>query len=80
VLADERLKREFKLITLPVLIMHGTADKVTRPTGSQFFFDQVGSKDKTLKLYENHAHDLLNDVDRELVIADIVSWLDKRSQ
>ena len=27
--ADERLKREFPLITLPVLILHGTADKVT---------------------------------------------------
>src|SRR5207237_428740 len=50
VLADERLKREFPLITLPVLILHGTADKVTKPAGSQFFFDTAGSKDKTLKL------------------------------
>ena len=29
--ADERLEREFPLITLPVFILHGTADKVTRP-------------------------------------------------
>ena len=29
--ADERLEREFGRITLPVLIMHGTADKATRP-------------------------------------------------
>ncbi len=63
--ADERLDREFPLITLPVLILHGTADKVTRPGGSQRFYDTAGSRDKTLKLYDGHAHDLLNDVDKE---------------
>jgi alpha-beta hydrolase superfamily lysophospholipase len=78
VLADERLKREFPLITLPVLIMHGTADKVTRPAGSQLFYDTAGSKDKTLKLYEGHAHDLLNDLDREKVMADITAWIESR--
>ena len=50
--ADERLKKEFPLITLPVLILHGTADKATKPSGSQFFYDTAGSTDKTLKLYE----------------------------
>jgi alpha-beta hydrolase superfamily lysophospholipase len=74
--ADERLKREFPLITLPVLILHGTADKVTRPGGSQLFYDTAGSTDKTLKLYEGHAHDLLNDLDCETVMADITAWID----
>jgi acylglycerol lipase len=76
--ADERLKREFPLITLPVLILHGTADKVTNPKGSQFFFETAGSKDKTLKLYEGHVHDLLSDLDKEKVIADILRWIDAR--
>jgi alpha-beta hydrolase superfamily lysophospholipase len=75
--ADERLKREFPLITLPVLIMHGTADKVTKPSGSQLFYDTAGSKDKTLKLYDGHAHDLLNDVGREQVMGDIRQWIGK---
>ncbi|HKV12793.1 MAG TPA: alpha/beta hydrolase, partial [Thermoanaerobaculia bacterium] len=76
--ADDRLEKEFPLITLPVLILHGTADKVTRPSGSQFFYDTAGSADKTLKLYEGHAHDLLNDLDKEVVIADIKSWIEAR--
>lgn len=76
--ADERLKKEFPLITLPVLILHGTADKVTRPSGSQLFYDTAGSTDKTLKLYEGHAHDLLNDFDKEVVMADIKGWIDAR--
>src|ERR1700686_1228101 len=44
-LADERLKREFPLITLPLLILHGTLDKVTRPSGSQLFYDTAGAAD-----------------------------------
>jgi acylglycerol lipase len=76
--ADERLEREFPLITLPVLILHGTADKVTRPGGSQLFYDTAGSTDKTLMLYDGHAHDLLNDLDKETVMGDIVAWINAR--
>lgn len=74
--ADERLKKEFPQITLPVLIMHGTLDKATKPSGSQRFYDMAGSTDKTLKLYEGHYHDLLNDIDKEVVMADIQQWID----
>ena len=65
--ADERLKKEFPLIKLPVLILHGTADKVTNPKGSQLFYDTARSSDKTLKLYDGHVHDLLNDYGKEQV-------------
>jgi acylglycerol lipase len=76
--ADERLKKEFPLITLPVLILHGTLDKATKPSGSQLFYDKAGSKDKTLKLYEGHFHDLLNDLDKQVVLGDIQDWVDAR--
>ena len=76
--ADERLKAEFPLITIPLLILHGTADKVTNPKGSQFFYETAGSADKTLKLYDGHVHDLLNDLGREAVMADIVNWITAR--
>ena len=75
--ADERLKKDFPKVTLPVFIIHGTADKATKPSGSQFFYDTAGSKDKSLKLYEGHYHDMLNDVGKEGVIADIKAWLNK---
>jgi acylglycerol lipase len=76
--ADERLEKEFPLIKLPVFILHGTADKATVPSGSQFFYDTVGSKDRTLQLYDGHYHDLLNDIGKENVMADINGWIDKR--
>ncbi|MEA2166079.1 MAG: hypothetical protein QOK37_4206 [Thermoanaerobaculia bacterium] len=74
----ERLKAEFPRITLPVMILHGTTDKATRPSGSQFFYDTAGSSDKTLKLYDGGFHDLLNDTDRQAVMADVRQWIAAR--
>jgi alpha-beta hydrolase superfamily lysophospholipase len=76
--ADERLSREFGKITVPLLILHGTEDHATRPDGSEQFYREAGSTDKTLKLYEGHYHDLLNDLGREEVLADVLSWLETR--
>ena len=76
--ADERLRKEFNKITIPVMIIHGTADKATRPSGSQRFFDSTGSADKTLKMYEGHYHDLLNDLGKEQVLGDVVGWIEAR--
>ena len=78
--ADERLELEFKRIHLPVLIMHGTDDRVTVPAGSQFFYEHVGSQDKTLMLYDGHFHDLLNDFGKESVMSDITQWIDQHLQ
>jgi alpha-beta hydrolase superfamily lysophospholipase len=76
--ADQLLEKSFGRLTLPLLIMHGTADKVTKPSGSKEFFERAGSSDKTLKFYEGHFHDLLADVGKEQVMADILEWIDER--
>jgi acylglycerol lipase len=75
---NDRLRQEFPRITLPVLILHGAADKVTRPSGSRLFHERAGSRDKTLKLYDGHAHDLLGDLGKEVVLADITAWIEAR--
>jgi acylglycerol lipase len=74
---NERLRKEFSSITLPVLILYGTVDKATKPAGSQLFYDTAAPKDKTLKLYEGHYHDLLNDLGKETVMQDIKGWIDR---
>ena len=76
--ADERLEQAFARIRLPLLILHGTADRATRPEGSRQFHEHAGSSDKTLKLYEGAFHDPLNDVDRDVVMADVLTWLEAR--
>jgi acylglycerol lipase len=74
--ADERLKKEFKRITLPILILHGTADKATKPSGSKHFYQSASSTDKMLKLYEGHYHDLLADLGKQRVMGDIQAWIE----
>ncbi len=76
--ATDRLKAGFSSIRCPVLILHGTEDKVTRPSGSVEFHEQAGAPDKTLKLYDGHSHDLFNDIGRERVLADILAWMQAR--
>jgi alpha-beta hydrolase superfamily lysophospholipase len=77
-LAADYLKTKMPEITLSLLILHGTADKVTKPSGSNYFMAHASSTDKQLKLYEGHYHDLLNDRDNQIVVSDIVRWLDER--
>jgi len=76
--AAARLKENMPNFNVPVFIIHGTDDKATRPEGSQYFYDNAGSADKTLKLYEGAYHDLLNDLDKEIVMADILEWVNER--
>lgn len=76
--ADRLLEKSFQRITLPLLILHGTSDRVTKASGSQEFFERAGSTDKTLKLYDGHFHDLLADLGKEQVMADIQTWIDER--
>ncbi len=75
--AGARMHQEFPKITIPVLILHGGDDHATLPVGSQEFFDRAGSKDKQIKMYPGHYHDLLADVGKEETLADIETWMDK---
>ena len=78
VLAAGYLKKEMPRIKLPLLILHGTADHATELAGSQYYLDHASSHDKALRLYSGHYHDLLNDLGRETVMADMVEWLNAR--
>lgn len=76
--AGDRLRASFGQVTLPLFVLHGDADKATRPSGSRLFHAKAGSIDKTLRIYEGHAHDLLNDIGRETVVADMKAWIAAR--
>jgi alpha-beta hydrolase superfamily lysophospholipase len=71
----QKLPRQMPKINLPILIMHGTADRLTDPEGSQMLYERVSSKDKTLKLYDGFYHEIFNEPGREQVFADMEAWL-----
>ncbi len=63
-------------VTLPVLVMHGTADRLVPPAGSRLVDERIGSSDKTLKLYDGLYHEIFNEPEQEQVLDDLVAWLD----
>lgn len=73
-----RIQTEAPAIELPLLIMHGDSDVMTAPAGSQFLYDRVSSRDKTLKRYPGLYHEIFNEPERDSVIDDLLGWLDTR--
>jgi alpha-beta hydrolase superfamily lysophospholipase len=76
--AAETLPRTREL-TLPLLIMHGAEDRLTSPRGSELCYRLAASPDKTLKLWPDDLHEIFNELDREAVIAFLLSWLNRRA-
>ena len=65
-------------IKVPLMILHGTADPLAPASGSEFLAAEAGSRDTTLKLYPGLLHELVNEVERDLVIGDMRDWLVER--
>jgi alpha-beta hydrolase superfamily lysophospholipase len=70
-----KLQSGMSELTLPILIMQGTQDRISDPSSSQMLFDGVSSKDKTMKLYEGFYHEIFNDPERQQVFSDMETWL-----
>ncbi len=64
-------------LTLPLLIQHGGADAVTAPAGSEFLAEHAGSAAKLLKIYPGLYHEIYNEPERDMVLDDLVGWLDR---
>lgn len=71
------LSEKMPQIKLPILIMQGTADELANPASSKLLYERVGSKDKTLKLYEGFYHEIFNEPEHKQVMADMEAWLTK---
>jgi alpha-beta hydrolase superfamily lysophospholipase len=65
-------------LTLPLLTMHGTADRITPPQGSEMIMERAGSEDKSIIRYDGLFHELLNEPERQRVLDDIVAWIEAR--
>jgi len=73
-----KLPSEMPEINLPILIMHGTADRLCDPEGSRILYERANSRDKTLKLYEGFYHEIFNEPGHKQVLADMEAWLAAR--
>jgi alpha-beta hydrolase superfamily lysophospholipase len=63
----------------PLLIMHGTGDKINYFSASEDFAGLVSEagRDVTLRLWNNLYHEIHNEPEKEEVFQFIIEWLDK---
>ncbi len=72
------VKERAARLAVPILILHGEADRLVLPSGSRRLFESIREEDKALRLYPGAYHELHNDLDSGSVLADVCAWLDAR--
>lgn len=63
-------------LQIPMLLLHGTGDKIIDYKGSEEF--AKNSEKASLKLYEGGYHELHNDLCKKELMTDIVNWLENQ--
>jgi acylglycerol lipase len=76
--AMDEVKRNAAQISLPVLVMHGTEDKLANVEATKNLFANIGSTDKRLKVYEGYYHELFNEPEKQEVYERVTDWLEVR--
>lgn len=66
-------------IRVPLLVQVGTGDPIVPPSASDFIYATASSADKTIKRYDGLYHEILNEPERDAVVADTLAWLDART-
>jgi alpha-beta hydrolase superfamily lysophospholipase len=77
--AMDEVKRNAAQISLPVLVMHGTEDKLANVEATKNLFANIGSTDKRSKIYEGYYHELFNEPEKQEVFERVAHWLELRS-
>lgn len=73
-----RLAEEGSRIEVPVLLLHGGADKLCDPAWSEYLYELFSSPDKQLKIYDGFYHEVYNEPEKESVLADVLAWVSAR--
>jgi alpha-beta hydrolase superfamily lysophospholipase len=64
-------------VKIPMLLMHGSADKLTSAKASEEFAAKAG-KIVTLRIWDGFYHEIHNEPQKAEVLQTMVSWLDKQ--
>jgi alpha-beta hydrolase superfamily lysophospholipase len=63
-------------LSVPVLILHGSADRMVPPEGSRSFFAKLHHVDREFREYPEAYHALFADLNHAEVLGDLERWLE----
>jgi lysophospholipase len=66
-------------ITLPLIVMHGTKDRLASVDATTRLFERIGASDKELVIYPGFYHELFNEPEKQQIYDRVTEWLDKRN-
>ena len=73
--AQERILSQVDALQVPLLLMHGNADRITSPDSSVALFEQMSDGDRKLIRYPHAYHELHLDLNRDQVLGDMLDWM-----
>lgn len=76
--ALRQVEEDGQRLTLPLLLMQGAADRIVCPERAVEWFASAGSVDKSLWMFREHLHELLNEPDWKQTLLQMLDWLDVR--
>jgi alpha-beta hydrolase superfamily lysophospholipase len=75
-LAQQKVVARAAGIAPPVLMVHGGADRLCPLPAARAFYASLSLEDKTLKVYDELYHEVLNEPERDQVLDDIAAWIE----
>ena len=78
--ALESVKMWGESISIPLLMMHGSADRLNSAEGAKKFFDRIQACDKEFIGYSACYHELHNDLDNENMLNDLLNWVNRHNE
>jgi alpha-beta hydrolase superfamily lysophospholipase len=77
-LASKRVQDAAQDYTTPLLLMQGGSDPITCSETAKSFYDAYKGS-KTVQFHQELYHELFNELERDNVIAQMISWLDQQA-
>jgi alpha-beta hydrolase superfamily lysophospholipase len=77
-LVGETMPQRAPSLTAPLLVVHGSDDRLIPVEGSRQLVAAVGSSDVELKVYPGLYHEVFNEPEQDQVLDDVVSWINAR--
>jgi acylglycerol lipase len=76
--AMQHVQQNFSSFRHPVLLLHGTADRLADPEGSIMMYEKCASKDKSIRLFEGWYHELFREPHKDEIMQTIINWIKDR--
>lgn len=74
----QRYMKELPSLTVPLLVVHGSADALVSVESGRTAHRLAGSTDKTIQVYDGLFHEVFNEPEHDRVLDDVVSWIEQR--